>query len=89
MDFVFKNFKNMASQFSSYTKEELTKKLKKQKTFVFIKGFVIFLMIIFAVFSTVENGISFQTFLPLFFAPMFFVMLYEAKKIKKELLSRK
>lgn len=79
----------MASQFSTYTKEELIKKLKKQKTFAFIQGFVVFLMIIFAVFTTAENGVSFQTFLPLFFAPMFFVMLYEAKKIKKELLSRK
>lgn len=79
----------MASQFSTYNKEELQKKLKKQKTFAFIQGFVVILMIIFAVFSTLENGISFQTFLPLFFAPMFFVMLYEVKKIKKEILSRK
>lgn len=89
MDFVFKNFKNMTSQFSTYTKEELIKKLKKQKTFAFIQGFLVLLMIVFAVFSTIEKGISFQTFLPLFFAPMFFVMLYEAKKIKKELLLRK
>lgn len=79
----------MASQFSTYNKEELQKKLKKQKTFAFIQGFVVILMIIFAAFSTLENGISFQTFLPLFFAPMFFVMLYEVKKIKKEILSRK
>lgn len=78
----------MASQFSTYTNEELIKKLKKQKTFAFIQGFVVLLMIVFAVFSTIENGVSFQTFLPLFFAPMFFVMLYEAKKIKKELISR-
>ncbi len=79
----------MTSQFSTYTKEELIKKLKKQKTFAFIQGFLVLLMIVFAVFSTIEKGISFQTFLPLFFAPMFFVMLYEAKKIKKELLLRK
>ena len=78
----------MTSQFSTYTKEELIKKLKKQKTFAFIQGFLVLLMIVFAVFSTIEKGISFQTFLPLFFAPMFFVMLYEAKKIKKELLLR-
>ena len=79
----------METLLSTYTKTELEKKLKKQKTIAYIQGFVVFLMIIFSIFSTIENGFSFQTFLPLFFAPMFFVMLYEAKKIKKELESRK
>ena len=79
----------MPSLLSTYTKEELLKKLKKQKTMFIIQGFLIFLMIIFSVFSTVENGISFQTFLPLFFIPMLFVMLFEMKKIKKELVTRK
>jgi len=46
-------------------------------------------MIVFAVFSTLEKGVTFQTFLPLFFAPMFFVMWFEVKKIKKELKLRK
>jgi len=46
-------------------------------------------MVIFAVFYTVEKGVSFQTFLPLFFAPMLFVMIFEMKKIKAELTSRK
>ncbi len=78
----------MASQFSSYTKEELIKKLKKQKSFIIIQGFLILLMLILAVFATLEKGISFLTFLPLFFAPMLFVMLFEVKKIKKELASR-
>ena len=79
----------MASQFSTYTKEELIKKLKKQKMMAIVQAFLLLLMVVFAVFSTIEKGISFQTFLPLFFAPMFFVMLYEMKKIKKELNSRK
>tara|TARA_R110002051_G_scaffold288126_1_gene350867 strand:+ start:245 stop:484 length:240 start_codon:yes stop_codon:yes gene_type:complete len=79
----------MASQFSTYTKAELEKKLKNQKKFVIIKGFIVLLMIVFAIFSTLENGVSFHTFLPLFFAPMLFYMIYEAKKIKQELLSRK
>ena len=79
----------MPSQFSTYTTEELLKKLKKQKTMILIQAIVVFLMIILAVFSTIEKGISFQTFLPLFFAPMLFVMQFEAKKIKKELASRK
>ena len=79
----------MASQFSSYTKEELHKKLKTQKKFALVQAVVVFLMIVFAVFSTLEKGITFQTFLPLFFAPMFFVMWFEVKKIKKELKLRK
>lgn len=79
----------MVSQFSTYTKEELIKKLKKQKTLFIIQTIIIILMIVFAVFSTLENGVSFQTFLPLFFIPMDFVMYFEIKKLKKELISRK
>mmetsp|Transcript_17771 Transcript_17771/g.20544 ORF Transcript_17771/g.20544 Transcript_17771/m.20544 type:complete len:80 (+) Transcript_17771:3-242(+) len=78
----------MASQFSAYTKEELIKKLKKQKTMAIIQGFLLLLMLIFAVFSTLEKGISFQTFLPLFFVPMEFVMIFEIKKLKREIASR-
>ncbi|KGL62002.1 hypothetical protein [Polaribacter sp. Hel1_85] len=79
----------MASLFSTYTKEELLKKLKKQKTILIIQVIVVILMIVYAVFSTIEKGVSFQTFLPLFFTPMIFVMLFELKKIKKELAQRK
>ncbi|WP_334056131.1 hypothetical protein [Polaribacter sp. P097] len=78
----------MASQYSTYTKPELEKKLKKQRAILFIQGFLVFLMIIFAVFSTAEKGVTFHTFLPLFFAPMFFVMYFEFTKIKKELRLR-
>jgi Na+/proline symporter len=74
--------------FSTYTTKELLKKLKQQKTMLAVQSIVILLMLVFAVFSSVENGLSFQTFLPLFFAPMLFVMLFEVKKIKKELSSR-
>lgn len=74
--------------FTSYTKEELQKKLKTQKIMFIIQTIVVVLMIVFAIFSTTEKGISFQTFLPLFFAPMAFVMNFEIKKIKKELASK-
>lgn len=78
----------MASQFSNFTKKELLGKLKKQKTFIFIQSIVIFLMILLSIFSTLDQGVSFQTFLPLFFIPMLFVMVLEFNKIKKELNSR-
>ena len=79
----------MASEFSTYTKEELTTKLKKQKNFFIIKIVVILLMVLFAVFSTIENGTSFHTFLPLFFIPMSIYMYVDIKNIKKELALRK
>ena len=78
----------MASQFSTYTKEELLKKLKAQKTMFTIKSIIIILMIVFATFSTIENGFSFHTFLPLFFIPMSVYMFNEMKNIKKELSLR-
>ncbi|AUC85925.1 hypothetical protein CW731_11765 [Polaribacter sp. ALD11] len=74
---------------ATYTKEELLKKLKSQKTMFAIKGVVILLMIVFAIFSTIENGLSFHTFLPLFFIPMSVYMFNEMKKIEKELALRK
>jgi hypothetical protein len=78
----------MASVLSTYTKEELIKKLRNQKIIFLVQGIVLLLMIVFAIFSSIEKGISFQTFLPLFFAPMLFVMLFEVKKIKKEVTLR-
>ena len=74
--------------FATYTTKELLKKLKKQQTMLAIQGVVILLMLVFSVFSSIENGLNIQSFLPLFFAPMLFVMLFEVKKIKKELSSR-
>mgnify|MGYP000883392767 FL=1 len=89
MDFLFLYKKYMPSVLSTYTKVELNKKLKTQKNLLIVKGIVIVLMIVFAVFSTLEKGISFHTFLPLFFIPMGIFMYSEFKKIKKELAKRK
>jgi hypothetical protein len=79
----------MPSQFSSYSKEEIKQKIKKQQLFINIKIVVIILMAILAVFSTIEKGVSSLTFLPLFFLPMLYVMVNELKKLKKELTERK
>ena len=79
----------MASVLSTYTKAELEKKLKSQKTLLIVKSIVIVLMVVFAIFSTLDKGISFHTFLPLFCIPMGVFMYIELKKIKKELASRK
>lgn len=79
----------MPSVLSTYTKVELNKKLKTQQNLLIVKGIVIVLMIVFAVFSTLEKGVSFHTFLPLFFIPMGLFMYLELKNIKKELALRK
>jgi Predicted HD superfamily hydrolase len=44
-------------------------------------------MVILAVFSTIENGVSTLTFLPLFFIPILVVMINDAKKLKKTLIN--
>lgn len=70
---------------SEQTREELIRKLKKQKQFILIQSFVLILMMILSIVSTVDNGITFLTFLPLFFIPMLIVMVYELKKIKSKI----
>jgi uncharacterized membrane protein len=74
---------------STYTKEELVKKLKNQKIMFAVKSIILLLMLVFAIFSTLERGVSFHTFLPLFFIPMGIYMFIELKKIAKELALRK
>jgi hypothetical protein len=69
---------------ATYTKQELLNKLKKQRIMLLIQSVLLLLMVIFALFSFIEKGLSFQTFLPLFFVPM----LFEVKKIKKEVTLR-
>ena len=73
---------------ATYTKQELLNKLKKQRRMFLVQSVLLLLMVVFAVFSFIDKGISFQTVLPLFFAPMLFVMLFEVKKIKKEVTLR-
>lgn len=79
----------MASSLSHFTTKELKKKLKTQKAFLWIQGIIVFLMFVLAIISTVDKGITFLTFLPLFFIPMEIIMFFELQKIKKELQKRK
>ena len=62
---------------------------KKVKTFKFISIFyasILVLMIIIAFVTTQRNGITFMTFLPLFFAPMEIINIFQYKKFKKQLV---
>ncbi|WP_238299971.1 hypothetical protein [Polaribacter irgensii] len=63
--------------------------MKNQKIMFAVKSVILISMVVFAVFSTLEKGISFHTFLPLFFIPMGVYMFIELKKIEKELAQKK
>jgi hypothetical protein len=73
----------MATKAIPYTEEELEKKIKSQKTVFIVQLLVVFFMVLLAVLSTINKGVSFLTFLPLFFAPMVVVFWFEIKKLKK------
>ncbi|APZ45975.1 hypothetical protein BW723_06565 [Polaribacter reichenbachii] len=79
----------MASQFSTYTTEELTKKLKTQKRLSIFHFCIIVLLFLVAIYKTYKEGISFSSFLPLFFIPMQIFFTLDIKKLKKEIASRK
>lgn len=74
---------------NKYTAKELQQKIRKQKSFILIQVTVVVLMTILAIVATLDKGTTAVTFLPLFFIPMIFVMVFELKKLKKELAKLK
>lgn len=78
----------LMSIYKSYSKKALLIKHKKQRTIVIIQFVIVFLMVVLAILATLSNGINGITFLPFFFAPMLFLMIFELKKIKKEVQNR-
>ncbi|MCL7755095.1 hypothetical protein [Polaribacter sp. Z022] len=79
----------MASQYSNYPKELLLKKLKATKTKAIAHGIVVALLFVIAIYKSFTEGISFSSYLPLFFVPMQVIFMKEIKKLKEELASRK
>ena len=71
-----------------YSKKELQRKLKKQKLLGLIHGMIVLFLLVIAIINTYNDGISFNTFFPLFFLPMQFVFFYEVKKLKKEIATK-
>jgi uncharacterized membrane protein (DUF106 family) len=67
------------------TKEELLKKNATLKMMTAILTGLIVFMIITSVYKTVNNGVEFFTFLPLFFLPMLGINFYNIRKNKKKL----
>lgn len=74
---------------SEYTDPELQQKLKQSKMFVGVYLGLLIIMIGMSILSIIENIFNFSTFMPLFFIPLFLVILLQKKSIQKELESRK
>ncbi|MFY0602519.1 MAG: hypothetical protein JXQ93_01110 [Flavobacteriaceae bacterium] len=76
-------------QLSEYTDTELQQKLKQSKMFVGVYIGLLIIMISVSIISLIENIFNFTTLMPLFFIPIFLVILLQKVKIQKELESRR
>jgi membrane protein CcdC involved in cytochrome C biogenesis len=74
---------------SEYTDSELHQKLKQSKMFVGVYLGLLIIMIMMSISSIVENIFNASTLMPLFFIPIFLIILLQKKRIQKELESRK
>lgn len=76
-------------QLSDYSDIELQQKLKQARMFVWVYFGLLIVMVSMSVFSILENIFNVTTLMPLFFVPLFMVILLQKKRIEKELESRK
>jgi uncharacterized membrane protein len=76
-------------QLSEYTIEELHKRLKQLKVLSMIYAVALLIMIATSVYTFVQNRFSTITMMPLFFIPMYLMLVFQSKKIKTEIDSRK
>ncbi len=74
---------------SDYSDIELQQKLKQSRMFVWVYFGLLIVMVSMSVFSILENIFNVTTLMPLFFVPLFMVILLQKKRIEKELESRK
>lgn len=70
------------------TDEELMQEEKKRKTAYLTYSVILGLMVGIAIYSTVEKGLGFFTFFPLFFVPTGVVNRTNYNAVKKEITSR-
>lgn len=52
-------------------------------------GGLLIVMVAVCIYGTVQNGIDFMTFLPVFFIPMLVVNYFKIQKLSKEIIARK
>lgn len=73
---------------SNLNDDQLLQLQKKTKTGTTISGFGIGFLVGIAIYSTVNGGLSFWTFFPLFFVLIFVNNMNKTKDIKQEVASR-
>lgn len=65
-------------------KAEQEKLTKGTSTF----GGILIVMVVVCVYGTVQNGVDFMTFLPIFFIPVLLVNIFKIGKLRKEIKSK-
>ncbi|MFD0797999.1 hypothetical protein ACFQZJ_11035 [Maribacter chungangensis] len=51
-------------------------------------GGILIVMVVVCVYGTVQNGVDFMTFLPIFFIPILLVNIFKIGKLRKEIKSK-
>ncbi|MEO8934324.1 MAG: hypothetical protein ABI295_08450 [Xanthomarina sp.] len=67
------------------TIKELKAEKKKIKSITAVLISFIAIMLGASVFTTIKNGVAFNTFLPLFFIPLILINISKIKKLTKEI----
>lgn len=68
--------------------EQLLQERKKTKNGTIVSGFCIGFLIGVAIYSTINNGLGFFTFFPLFFILIFVNNVKKGKELKQEVADR-
>ncbi|MCH3881547.1 MULTISPECIES: hypothetical protein [Tenacibaculum] len=67
---------------------ELNRAYTRAKTLTVIQAILVFIMLVFAVLMTIDNGVNPFTFLPLIFTPMIIAGVLQMRHFKKEMKRR-
>ena len=73
---------------SQLTSLELSKVERTRKSLFYVLTFLVSIMVLVAIFTTIRKGFTFFTLFPLFFAPMIVNNWLQLKAVKEEVQSR-
>ena len=73
---------------SQLTSLELSKVERTRKSLFYVLTFLVSIMVLVAIFTTIRKGFTFFTLFPLFFSPMVINNWLQLKAVKKEVQSR-
>ena len=73
---------------SQMTTLELAKVERTRKSLFYVLTFLVSIMVLVAIFTTIKNGFTFFTLFPLFFTPMVVNNWLQLKAVKEEVKAR-